>query len=98
MIRHIVFFSAKDPKDREAIYDGLCLLKENPYADKFEIGRNLKSDTIAGQAVDFVVYSEFENEDALEKYKAHPTYEKSIQIVRPLRDFRISADFTSEVD
>ena len=42
---------------------------------------------------DFIVYAEFADQKALDAYKAHPLYQKSISIVRPLRSMRIAADF-----
>tara|TARA_R110002096_G_scaffold42457_2_gene114573 strand:+ start:5081 stop:5374 length:294 start_codon:yes stop_codon:yes gene_type:complete len=95
MIRHIVFFNAKDPADADAIFDGLSLLSGIPHAATFEVGRNLKTDRISAQGPDFVVYAEFIDQDHLDAYKAHPLYEKSISIVRPLRDMRMAADFLS---
>lgn len=95
MIRHIVFFTAKSPEHRETIFEGLSLLTGNPHAHLLEIGRNLKSDQLQGEMPDFVVYGEFEDEAQLQAFKAHPLYERSIQIVRPLRDKRIAADFLS---
>jgi ABC-type Fe3+-hydroxamate transport system substrate-binding protein len=53
----------------------------------------LKVDKINGKDPDFIVYAEFTNQEALDAYKAHPLYKKSISIVRPLRDMRIAADF-----
>ncbi|MEI4195309.1 Dabb family protein [Roseovarius sp. E0-M6] len=93
MIRHIVFFSASDPKDVETIREGLMMLSEIPHAQHFEVGQNLRSDTITGPQVDVVVYAEFEDETALAAYKAHPVYEACIARVRPLRELRIAADF-----
>lgn len=93
MIRHVVFFSARDPQDCDTIQDGLALLAGIPHATHFEIGRNLSTDPIPGPQVDFIVYGEFKDESALAAFKAHPLYERSIQIVRPLRDLRVSADF-----
>jgi len=93
MIRHIVFFSASDPKDVETIREGLMMLSEIPHARHFEVGQNLRSDTITGPQVDVVVYAEFEDETALAAYKAHPVYEACIARVRPLRELRIAADF-----
>ena len=97
MIRHIVFFTAKDPKDRDTILDGLKLLAEIPHLESFEVGQNQKLDRISKEGPDFVVNAEFASAEALEAYKAHPLYEQSISIVRPLRDMRIAADFTSEI-
>ncbi|WP_319826498.1 Dabb family protein [Thalassovita sp.] len=93
MIRHIVFFSARQAGDLDIIHDGLMLLKDIPGARNFDVGRNLQTDPIPGMRVDLIVYAEFEDEAALADWKAHPLYQRSIQIVRPLRDVRISADF-----
>lgn len=94
MIRHIVFFSARDIADLETVRAGLSLLTEIPHATRLEIGENVKTDQL-GSEVDLVVYGEFEDEAALAAYKAHPNYQRSIDIVRPLRDIRMAADFDS---
>jgi hypothetical protein len=95
MIRHIVFFNAKDPADADTIFDGLNMLSDIPHAAHFEVGRNLKTDRISAEGPDFVVYAEFTDQDQLDAYKAHPLYDESINIVRPLRDLRMAADFLS---
>ncbi|ATI41349.1 stress responsive protein [Pacificitalea manganoxidans] len=96
MIRHIVFFSVKPGEDPETVHDGLSLLTRNPHCLRLEIGRNQKTDAIAGgEGPDFVVYGEFEDEAQLAAYKAHPLYQQAIDVVRPLRDMRIAADFVS---
>ncbi|MDB5555203.1 MAG: stress responsive alpha-beta barrel protein [Rhizobium sp.] len=92
MIRHIVFFSARDRNDLETIRMGLSLLTEIPHAARLEIGENVKTDQLGGD-VDLVVYGEFENAEALAAYKAHENYQRSIEIVRPLREIRIAADY-----
>src|SRR5690606_27767095 len=92
MIRHIVFFSARDEAVREEVGRGLELLKANPHARHLEVGRNLNTDTLS-ERVDFVVYGEFDDEAALAAYKAHPIYQASSAAVRPLREMRIAADF-----
>ncbi|MBB3591981.1 hypothetical protein FHX08_002325 [Rhizobium sp. BK529] len=93
MIRHIVFFTVPE-ENREAVRKGLSILTGIPYALKLEIGENVKTDQW-GNAVDFVVYGEFESEEALAAYKAHPDYDRSTRTVKPLRDTRIAADFDS---
>jgi hypothetical protein len=95
MIRHIVFFSARDRKDLETIRAGLSLLTEIPHAARLEIGENVKTDQLGGE-VDLIVYGEFEDEAALAAYKAHPNYQKSIEIVRPLREIRMAADYRAD--
>lgn len=91
MIRHIVFFSAKNPEDMPSIEAGLKLLAGTGEASHFEVQRNTRRDGLSHE-VDLVVYAEFADEEALARYKAHPLYQESIRIVRPLRDMRIAAD------
>lgn len=91
-IRHVVFFSAKDPKDIPAIKAGLWKLADIPHSTCFEICENSRVDVLS-DAVDVVVYAEFPDAEALAAYKAHPIYQESIDIVRPLRDMRVPADF-----
>ncbi len=61
---------------------------------KVEIGRNTALDTLS-QNVDFIVYGEFADAEELALYKSHSTYQHCIDVVRPLRDLRIAADFLS---
>lgn len=95
MIRHIVFFSAKDEADVERIAEGLGMLAEIPHSDFFEIGINRKVDQI-GTEVDVIVYGEFRDEAALAAYKAHPIYDACTAKVRPMREIRMAADFVSK--
>ena len=94
MIRHIVFFSAKDQKDLSVIKEGLEILKGIPGSHNFEVCYNSKRDALSKET-DVVVYCEFEDTRALDSYKEHPLYQESIRRVRPLRDLRIAADFES---
>ncbi|WP_337266400.1 Dabb family protein [Oryzifoliimicrobium ureilyticus] len=91
MIRHIVFFTAK-PENVEAVRAGLSVLTTIPHARCLEIGTNVKTDQL-GTDIDIVVYGEFDDEAALSAYKNHPTYQASINRVRPLRETRIAADY-----
>lgn len=93
MIRHVVFFSAKDPADLPEMRAGLSILADIPHASHWELGENLAVDGISGDEVDLVVYAEFPDEAALTAYKAHPLYTQAIARVRPLRDLRLAADF-----
>ena len=95
MIRHIVFFTAKDSQDVNAICKGLELLGTIPHSQHFEVSRNSKVDQISNE-VDVVVYAEFADADALSAYKAHPTYAEATRRVRPLRELRLSADFQAQ--
>lgn len=94
MIRHIVFFGARDPADRERIVAGLSTLKGIPIPRRLEIALNRRSDPLSKE-VDVVVYGEFDSDDDLAAYKAHPLYQRSIELVRPLRELRLAVDFES---
>jgi hypothetical protein len=91
-LRHVVFFSAKDKADIPQIVEGLRLLSGIPHARVFEVRENQRRDALSSE-VDVIVYAEFDSEEALSAYKAHPLYEASIKAVRPLREIRIAADF-----
>ena len=92
LIRHVVFFSAIDKVDVGRIVDGLSLLKEIPHSSLFEVLQNSRVDALSRE-VDVVVYAEFPDDAALSAYKAHPIYQQAIDIVRPLREMRVAADF-----
>ena len=97
MIRHIVFFSAKDQKDLSVIKEGLQILKDIPGSRNFEVCYNSKRDALSKET-DVVVYCEFDDVKALlTRTKSTPLYQESIGRVRPLRDLRIAADFESTV-
>lgn len=92
IIRHVVFFSSKNVNDIDRIVEGLSMLSAIPSVKHFEVSRNRNEDRFSND-VDVIVYAEFENETALEAYRAHQIYQDCIEIVRPLRDTRIAADF-----
>ncbi|WP_027170321.1 Dabb family protein [Mesorhizobium sp. WSM3224] len=91
MIRHIVFFSVRRKEDVEAVRSGLLALGKIPHSSHFEVTLNTKVDLFSN-AIDVVVYAEFEDEAALAAYKAHPIYADTTRKVKPLRDLRYSAD------
>lgn len=91
MIRHIVFFSVKDPAQLDEVEEGLKLLEQSHYPSLLEVKRNLRRD-LFGNEVDLVVYGEFPDQATLDRYKEDPLYQRSIDRVRPLRELRIAAD------
>ncbi len=92
MIRHIVLFRARDPEDAQAVRDGLRNLQTIPAASLLEVEFNGRKDAWSDE-IDVVVYGEFEDEVALAAFKAHPTYEDTIRLVKPMRDLRIAVDY-----
>ncbi len=95
MIRHIVFFTAP-VENLEKVRAGLSILTAIPHARLLEIGTNVKTDQL-GTEVDLIVYGEFADEAALAAYKAHPNYQLSIDLVRPIREMRMAADYESDL-
>jgi hypothetical protein len=91
LIRHIVFFSVRRREDVEAVRSGLLALGKIPHSKHFEVTLNTKVDLFSN-AIDVVVYAEFEDEAALAAYKAHPIYADTTNKVKPLRELRYSAD------
>lgn len=92
MIRHIVLFSAKNADDVPEIRAGLQKLGEIPGVRHLEVGVNAKRDMI-DNSIDLVLYSEFDDFETLDAYKAHPEYKEAIKAVRHLRETRIAVDF-----
>ncbi|MBR1164946.1 Dabb family protein [Bradyrhizobium elkanii] len=97
MIRHIVFFTAKDEAGIDQIVEGLSILTSIPYARRLEIALNRKSDQL-GNDIDVVVYGEFDSESDLAAYKSHDLYREAIRRVRPLRELRLAADYEPSTD
>lgn len=97
MIRHIVLFSARNRDEVSAVREGLKALATIPHSVRFEVSDNMRVDPICDE-IDVVVYGEFENEQALEAFKAHPTYAATTARVRPLRNLRFSADIVAGED
>jgi Stress responsive A/B Barrel Domain len=95
LIRHIVFFSAKEGQDVQAIRSGLLALAAIPHSSHFEVTFNTKVDPLC-DAIDLVVYAEFADAAALAAYKAHPIYAETTRRVRPMRELRFSADVVAE--
>lgn len=95
MIRHIVFFSAKEGQDVHAIRSGLLALAAIPHSSHFEVTVNTKVDPLCDR-IDLVVYAEFEDAAALAAYKADPVYVETTRKVRPMRELRLSADVVAE--
>jgi hypothetical protein len=95
MIRHIVFFTLKDPHETAEIIGHLRRLGTIPGSQAFEVAQNCRAD-LFGNDIDIVVYAEFPDLEALHAYKAHPTYQDVTRTVRPRRDLRYAADILAQ--
>jgi len=91
MIRHIVFFTLKDPREAADIMRHLRRLGTIPGSTLFEVSQNRKAD-LFGNDIDIVVYAEFPHMEAMHAYKEHPTYMDVTNTVRPRRELRFAVD------
>jgi heme-degrading monooxygenase HmoA len=90
MIRHIVFFTCIEA-NKVAVFQELKTLETIQGNWTLQVTENLKIDQFAND-IDFVVYGEFPDEQAIKKFKSSPIYNEATKNVRPLRDLRFAAD------
>ncbi len=96
MIRHIVLFSAREPKDVPTIVAALSTLADIPQARVLEVSENTRRDQLAND-FDVVLYGEFDDAQALAAYKADARYQAAIEVVRPLREQRVAVDVEAAI-
>ena len=96
MIRHLAFFTARDPADLPRMRETFATLASIPGVRGFEVGEGTVADDRSDDRVDLVVHALFDDAEALAAYKAHPTYLASVAQVRPLRELRLAVAY--EVD
>jgi len=94
MIKHIVFFSAKDQKDIPVIKEALLGYRNIPSVSNLEVHENLKKDDDSSE-IDIILTVEFESLEDMDEYKKHPIFKEGINTIRPLRNLRFVADFKS---
>ena len=92
MIRHVVFFTAKNPADREVLFSSLSLLKEIGHARVVEVARNFETADVT-LVPDVALYTDFDSVAQRGAFKAHPLYKRVVEIVNETRDVRIAVDF-----
>jgi hypothetical protein len=68
-------------------------LADIPGVRGFEVGVNTRSDERTDDEPDLVVHALLDDEAALAAYKAHPIYQRSVEVVRPLRELRVAVDY-----
>lgn len=98
MLKHIVMWKLKDFAEGKNKEENALLIKEMLYALKdripeikvLEVGLNINT---SEQAYDAVLYSEFENEEALNTYQNHSEHKKVSEFVGKVREARVVADY-----
>jgi hypothetical protein len=98
MIKHIVMWKLKDFAEGKSKIDNakeIKVLLENlkgkiPGVKAIEVGLNIEP---SEQAYDVVLYSEFEDIDALNTYQKHPEHLKVAEFVGKVREARTVVDY-----
>lgn len=86
MLRHIVMFRLKDSTEKEKNIKKLKQAIENlehliPEAMAIEVGRNVNT---KASAYDLVLVSDFEDEEALNRYRVHPEHKKVLDLIKDI--------------
>ncbi len=89
MLKHIVMFKLKDEAEgagkESNINKVMNILKELPANINeikiYEVGENISA---SPSAFDLVLYSGFDNEEALNAYRSHPEHVKALDVILKL--------------
>lgn len=97
-VKHIILWKLKDEHNNDRVKKGM---KESLEALKGVIPGLLEikvqTESLASSNADVMLYSVFENEDALRGYAVHPEHVKVADtMVRPFTETRACIDFCAE--
>jgi quinol monooxygenase YgiN len=98
MLKHIVMWKLKEHAEGNDKQENAKLVKEKleamnnlvPGMLKLEVGISLGADATAN---DVVLYSEFEDENALAAYQAHPEHKAVFPFIGAVRETRNAVDY-----
>lgn len=95
MIRHIVMFRLKDTphkqKNAQKLKEAIEALEESiPEAKSIEVGLNINEKP---SAYDLVLVSDFDNEEALERYRVHPEHQKVVDYIKQVNEDIAAVDY-----
>ena len=99
MIKHIILWRLHDFADGNSKAENARKLKKRLLALKESIPQILQMEVginIAGgdpNAADVVLYSEFENLEALQAYQQHPEHQKLVQFLNKVRSEKRVVDY-----
>ncbi len=99
MIKHIVMWRLKDNAAGRSKEENALMLKnvledlkdKIPQIKEIEVGINFNP---SQAAFDVVLYSAFEDKEALEQYQKHPDHVKVADIIGEIRSDRAVVDYT----
>lgn len=92
MVKHIVMYTLKEELDKAASVEKIASLLEPlvgqiPGLQWMEVNQTYQGD------VDYVLYSEFESQEALAAYQVHPLHIAAKEQFQDMLATRISADY-----
>ncbi|MGM0612578.1 MAG: Dabb family protein [Bacteroidota bacterium] len=95
MIRHIVMFRLKDKAEKQENIQKLkkaieALEELIPEAKSIEVGLNINEKP---SAYDLVLVSDFDNEEALERYRVHPEHQKVVDYIKQVNEDIAAVDY-----
>lgn len=98
MIKHIVMFRLEDSAEGHSKAENTrklkaileSLKKKIPVARCLEVGVNIGA---SASASDIVLYSEFDDMQALEVYREHPEHKKAVEFITQVCSERRVADY-----
>ena len=91
MVKHIVLFNVKEGEDKAAVAKLAASVLE-PLADRIEGLHHVEvRETYAG--MDFALYCELENREAMAAYAVHPLHEEAKSHFFHLLSSRVAADY-----
>lgn len=98
MIKHIVMWRLKELADNATKQENAKRLKDKleSLKDKIEEIKNIEvgiNVNPSEAAFDVVLYSEFENLEALNIYQNHPEHKKIVEFVSGIRTYRCVVDY-----
>ncbi len=99
MVKHIILWKLKEQHNNQEVKKGIKLGLEGlmgKVSGLLEIKVQIK--TLESSNVDVMLYSVFENEEALKGYAVHPEHIKVADtLVRPFTELRSCIDFCDEL-
>ena len=92
MVKHIVVYTLKEGVEKEAAVEKIASLLE-PLVGKIEGLLWMEVNATYQGDVDYVLYSEFESQEALSAYQVHPDHLATKEQFADLIDKRTCADY-----
>ncbi|MFP4662379.1 MAG: Dabb family protein [Halanaerobiales bacterium] len=98
MVKHIVMFKLKEKAEGRGKDVNASKMKKMIEAlpekieelISMEVGLDING---SDAAYDIVLYSEFDNEEALNNYQVHPEHQKVLEFVKKVIDDRVVVDY-----